>query len=108
MTPRRRNGAGSSMSALRAPRSLNEPVRWKLSSLHTMRDPVISLRGIDSWHGVRRTPPLIRRRAAWISARVTGETGIDGRGIALRVNPAGLHPERPMYQVTFSEQAMRE
>jgi len=30
------------------PLSLKDPVRWKLSSLHTIRDPVISLSGIDS------------------------------------------------------------
>jgi hypothetical protein len=38
---------GSIRSALRAPLSLNEPVRWKLSSLQTIRAPVISLSGID-------------------------------------------------------------
>lgn len=63
--------ASSCNSALRAPRSLNEPVRWKLSSLQKTRAPVISESGIDSGQGETMTPPAMRRRAARISARVT-------------------------------------
>src|SRR5580658_2281908 len=73
-----------------------------------MRAPVISLSGIDSGQGVTMTPPLIRRRAALMSESLTDSTAIVLQGIALRGFPTGLHPKRPMYQVTFSEQAMRE
>ena len=72
MTPRFFAATGSRSSALRAPRSLNEPVRWKLSSLQLMRAPVISERGIEVGHGETITPPAMRRAAARMSVRVTG------------------------------------
>src|ERR1700685_3408908 len=93
MTPRRRLAWGSRSSALRAPRSWKEPVRWKLSSLQTMRAPLISLSGIDSGHGVTITPPLIRRRAALIADRLTGGSGIDLQGIAWAGTPGGFRPK---------------
>src|SRR5208283_4302065 len=74
----------------------------------TTRAPVISLSGIDSRQGVMMTPPLMRLRAALMSSRSTVSSAIVLRGIALRAVRARLHPKRPMYQVTFSEQAMRE
>jgi len=43
-----------------------------------------------------------------MSERVTGSTAIFLQGIALRGFWRGLHPKQPMYQVTFSEQAMQE
>ena len=68
-------GQTSFSSAFRAPRSLNEPVRWKLSSLQKTRTPVISLSGIDSAQGVTHTPLAMRCWAARMSARVTDMAG---------------------------------
>lgn len=61
MTPRSLWTGGRRSRALRAPLPLNEPVLWRLSSLQTMRQPVISLSGI------RRS----RESAAW--AKVSEE-----------------------------------
>jgi hypothetical protein len=72
---------------------LNDPVLWKLSSLQTIRAPVISLSGIDGGHGVTITPDLMRRRAALISERLTGLSAIVLQGIALRVTGTGLDPK---------------
>ncbi len=51
MTPRCFWPSSRSRRALRAPRSLNEPVRWRFSSLQKSRIPVTSESGIDSGQG---------------------------------------------------------
>jgi hypothetical protein len=72
---------------------LKDPVLWKLSSLQTILEPVISLSGIDSGHGVTITPERMRRLAALISERLTGFSAIVLQGIALRATESGLDPK---------------
>ena len=75
MTPRERVAASRSSRALRAPRSLNEPVRWRRSSLHQTRKPVSSERGMLWGQGVRAIPAAIRFWAARIVSIVTAGVG---------------------------------
>ena len=70
-TPRLRSSGVSSANLFAAPRSLNEPVRCRFSSLKCTRAPQISLNGSESGHGVTATMPRMRSRAARTSCRVT-------------------------------------
>src|SRR2546425_7615371 len=70
-TPRFRSSGVSSANLLAAPRSLNDPVRCRFSSLKWIRAPQSSLNGSESGHGVTPTMPRMRSRAARTSCRVS-------------------------------------
>src|SRR5437660_4834567 len=70
-TPRLRSCGASRENLLAAPRSLNEPVRCRFSSLKWIRAPQSSLNGSESGHGVTPTMPRMRSRAASTSCRVS-------------------------------------
>src|SRR5438105_1236839 len=70
-TPRLRSSGASRENLLAAPRSLNEPVRCRFSSLKWIRAPQSSLNGSESGHGVTPTMPRMRSRAASTSCRVS-------------------------------------
>src|SRR5438128_758357 len=70
-TPRLRSSGASRENLLAAPRSLNEPVRCRFSSLKWIRAPQSSLNGSESGHGVTPTRPRMRSRAASTSCRVS-------------------------------------
>src|SRR5207253_585129 len=70
-TPRFRSCGVSSANLLAAPRSLNDPVRCRFSSLKWIRAPQSSLNGSESGHGVTPTMPRMRSRAARTSCRVS-------------------------------------
>lgn len=71
MTPRRRSSGLRSSILLRAPRSLNDPVICRFSSLKKIEFPVKAEKVWDLSHGVRSMRSPMRARAASMSARVT-------------------------------------
>src|SRR5438132_3445991 len=70
-TPRLRSSAVSSANLLAAPRSLNEPVRCRFSSLKWICAAQSSLNGSERGHGVTATMPRMRSRAASTSCKVS-------------------------------------
>src|SRR6185436_15534851 len=88
MTPVRVCPGVSCASALRAPRSLKLPVRWRCSCLQKICAPVSSLRAADSAHAVRMIAPFRRERAATISESETVEVGwVFMDGMRAKKNP---------------------
>src|SRR5262245_31173775 len=71
-TPRRRSSGLSFESALKAPRNLKAPARWKFSHLKNTDPPVFRSMVVEVRTGVRWAWPLIRCAAASMSARTTG------------------------------------
>src|SRR5208337_304999 len=71
MTPRFFCSGESKASALRAPRSLKLPVRWRYSSLQKIFMPVASDNGIESGHGDCTTWPATRPAASWMFRKLT-------------------------------------
>ena len=69
-TPRARSASLSSASRFAAPRSLNAPVAWRLSSFNTTSAPVAAETTALARLGVRNTRPDRRFAAASMSARV--------------------------------------
>ena len=67
-TPARRSAAVSRAMRLAAPRSLNEPIACRLSSLSVTCAPVARLTASEYSEGVRMTRPAIRAAAACTSA----------------------------------------
>src|ERR1700722_7956953 len=70
MTPRTRSSSVSRDSRFAAPRSLNAPVTWRLSSFRTTSAPVAVETASLETDGVRSTRPDIRSAAASMSASV--------------------------------------
>src|SRR6476646_6056182 len=69
-TPVARSASPRVISLLTAPRTLNEPVRWRFSAFrHTVR-PTRRESALLVWTGVTRAWPAMRSRAASMSARV--------------------------------------
>src|SRR5438874_9564425 len=67
-TPARRASGESRDIALTAPRTLNEPVRWRFSSFRNASAPIRSPSEWLETRGVRRMWPAITGRARWASA----------------------------------------
>ena len=76
MTPREQSSP-SAASLFSAPRSLNEPVRCRLSALSVTSAPRRWVSVIDGSTGVRLATSAIARRARWTSSTVTAERGGD-------------------------------
>src|SRR5487761_2158340 len=70
ITPRARSSAVSSVSRLAAPRSLNAPVTWRLSSLSATSAPAARETASETKVGVRSTAPSMRAAASRTSASV--------------------------------------
>src|SRR5919108_2851135 len=69
-TPWERSRGPREWILLSAPRTLNDPVRWKFSSFRWKSLPVSALRLVERLTGVRRTRGLSSLQAASTSAKV--------------------------------------
>src|SRR3954447_19963857 len=68
-TPAARSASSSSASLLTAPRSLNDPVRWRFSAFRDTSRPAMRENVSEPKTGVTRTAAPTRSRAASIAAR---------------------------------------
>ena len=90
--PRRAAAPGSRVSSLfSAPRSLNEPVRCRVSSFRWISQPASSDSAGAAIVGVCATAPAIAAAARRISAIVTGRSFI-AQGTSSRVETAAARP----------------
>jgi hypothetical protein len=70
-TPAASCSGDSRLIALKAPRNLNAPIRWKFSAFRKTSAPTRSFSVRDVRTGVRCATPAIRSAAACTSARVS-------------------------------------
>src|SRR5579872_4108569 len=106
ITPRSRSRSVSSARRLAAPRSLNAPMTWRLSSFNMTSAPAARDTASLGKAGVRNTRPAIRSAAAVTSAKRSTSDELDAEDLVGAVAAGRRH--RNGFTHLLADQRFRE